>query len=212
MVTKKPVSTESRAASKSSPRVQPRLATPSAAASESAVASASAAATKPRVRAAARRAPRENTASALRSLKRLLDESQDQLSLVHGVLEELCERQEALAAWQMEFSKRLMMLDEAQWRALEDLAGTHFGHPVERMFGPQHPKDFSANDNLNDASEYFDAMSKDLTRKRHERQQQGERTVRRSLLPRYGAGDDGTEGSEGAPESVLVLPAKPELH
>ena len=212
MVTKKPATTESRAAAKSSTRSAPLpvsvpaktpLVTPPKASAKVPV--------KARVRSAAQRAPRESTASALRSLKRLLDESQDQLSLVHGVLEELCERQEALAAWQMEFSKRLMMLDEAQWRALEDLAGTHFGHPVERMFGPQHPKDFSANDNLNDASEYFEAMSKDLTRKRRERQQQGERTGRRNLLPRSET-DEENAGPDGAPESVLVLPAKPELH
>jgi hypothetical protein len=65
----------------------------------------------------------DDLVGAVRSLRRKVEEGLDQLSLIQGVLEELCERQEALSAWQMEFAKRTVTLGEAQWRALEGLAG-----------------------------------------------------------------------------------------
>lgn len=62
--------------------------------------------------------PASDLVAAVRSLKRKVEENLDQLALVHGVLEELCERQEALASWQMEYAKRTLSLGEAQWHAL----------------------------------------------------------------------------------------------
>lgn len=152
--------------------------------------------------------PSRKTATPAVDLKRSIDEMYDQIALVHGVLEEICERQEALAAWQMEFSKRVIMLDEAQWRALEDLAGTHFGHPMQRMRGEKHTPDYSANDSLKDASEYMDSMNEDLARRRRERSQKTTKRQRRV----GGLGEESSEAADTRPESILVLPSKPDVH
>ncbi|MBX9703237.1 MAG: hypothetical protein K2X39_03700, partial [Silvanigrellaceae bacterium] len=57
----------------------------------------------------------------------------EQIGLIHGVLEEICERQELLSLWQIQHAKRMATLDEAQWRVLEDMIGKGFQHPVERI-------------------------------------------------------------------------------
>lgn len=146
-------------------------------------------------------------------LKKTLEHTQEQIALVHGVLEELCERQEALAAWQMEFSKRVMLLDEAQWRALEDLAGARFDHPMQRVSGRADAlPDYNGADSLDEASEYFDAMSKDLDKKRKKRREKGRREEGRALKARGGSKKDGKDVNENAAESILVMPPKSEVH
>ena len=52
---------------------------------------------------ASTRLPKVNSGQAV---LRKFDYLQDQLSLIHGVMEELCERQEAMAAWHMECAKQ----------------------------------------------------------------------------------------------------------
>lgn len=150
--------------------------------------------------------------AGLKAIQKTLEQTQEQISLLHGVLEELCERQEALASWQMEVSKRLVALSEAQWRVLEDIAGTDLGHPVERIFGNhEYPlKDYNEVDALDDADNFFDSVSKDLTEKRSFRRKKA------SQVTSHGKGGKTREGSEAqaqeVPESILVLPTKPDVH
>jgi hypothetical protein len=173
---------------------------------------------KPRARAAATLAKSKPLVSKNEAeIKRMLGETQDQLSLIHGVLEELCERQEALAAWQMEFSKRLVTLQEAQWRSLEDLAGVDMGRPVEKAFGIQldqvDPE--SMEDQFDEASKVVDDVNSHAMPKRAER-------IRRRRDPlRTGAQASVSDGTESAaelvdndrsPESVFVMPTKVDVH
>lgn len=170
---------------------------------------------KPRARAAAVVA---KPASSVVELKRLLLETQDQLSLIHGVLEELCERQEALSAWQMEFSKRLVTLQEAQWRSLEDLAGVDMGNPVEKAFGIQIEGTEFGNleDQLDEAQKLVeqvnsDAMSKRAVRMRKRKTSASVDTAQEDEL--------GVEHPDREPlrretslESVFVIPEKVDVH
>jgi len=207
---------------------------------------------KPRTRAAASLAkskpvsaplvkprPKPTAASLLRSkpdaeLKRLLLETQDQLCLIHGVLEELCERQEALAAWQMEFSKRLVSLQEAQWRSLEDLAGVDMGRPVEKAFGfrpdsvPSEVDDSS--DQLEDAHRMMEEVNSHALPKRAERLRKRRDPFRSGdhnsdpLSDDEGAGEVGLKASragastgsghlqDSPPDSVFVMPTKVDVH
>jgi len=150
-------------------------------------------------------------------LKRLMLETQDQLALIHGVLEELCERQEALSAWQMEFSKRLVTLQEAQWRSLEDLAGIDMGDPVGKAFGV--PLEQTAVDEdidgLNEANKMMEQINTEATPKRALRMQK-----RRDPLRQEGhdasSVDSQEDGSslpqENGLESVFVVPTKVDVH
>lgn len=60
--------------------------------------------------------------ATLGSVHKLLQQTQEQISLLYGVLEELCERQEMLAQWQSEFGKRMLDLQESQSWTLQDVA------------------------------------------------------------------------------------------
>lgn len=151
-------------------------------------------------------------------LKRLLAETQDQLSLIHGVLEELCERQEALAAWQMEFSKRLVSLQEAQWRSLEDLAGVDMGSPVEKAFGVQiddlNPE--MMDDQLDEANKMLDEINSQAMPKRAERIRRRRDPLRPSsqiMDPEDTvAGESDLRAQESSPASVFVMPVKVDVH
>lgn len=141
-------------------------------------------------------------------LKRKMEENLDQLSLVQGVLEELCERQEALAAWQMEFAKRTVTLGEAQWRALEGLAGQSafagFRSKADLMLAHKNAAAESASrasagafkgtgpeasaseasfvDSLDEATDYLGGLSSDLARRREVRRRvHSERVSRRQM-------------------------------
>lgn len=156
--------------------------------------------------------------SSIAELKRLLLETQDQLSLIHGVLEELCERQEALSAWQMEFSKRLVTLQEAQWRSLEDLAGVDMGNPVEKAFGVQFDTSDPAHldDQLDEAQKLMEQVNSDAMSKR------AVRLRKRKSAPRTEptSEEDSLSGqlepeslrSDTSPESVFVIPEKVDVH
>jgi len=116
----------------------------------------------------------------VRALRRKVEESLDQMSLVQGVLEELCERQEALAAWQMEFAKRTISLGEAQWRALEGLSGQAAFAGLQAKSQVQSirraaeaaetsvPRE-STDDSLNEASAFLVGLSDDLAKRREVR-------------------------------------------
>ncbi|MEY2988832.1 MAG: hypothetical protein RJB13_2353 [Pseudomonadota bacterium] len=169
---------------------------------------------KPRARgarapSAARVAPAE--------LKRLMLETQDQLALIHGVLEELCERQEAMSAWQMEFSKRLVNLQEAQWRSLEDLAGIDMGDPVSKAFGVPLEPDAAEDDvdGLNEANKMMEQINSEATSKRAMRMQKKKDPLRRDDDDSVSAESSG-EGSslrqENRIESVFVVPTKVDVH
>ena len=54
---------------------------------------------------------------ALLSLRKI-DHIQEQMSLLHGVMEELCERQEAMAMWHMEFAKKVFRYLDPQARKI----------------------------------------------------------------------------------------------
>lgn len=163
----------------------------------------------------ARRKVKETSPS---ELKRLLAETQDQLSLIHGVLEELCERQEALAAWQMEFSKRLVSLQEAQWRSLEDLAGVDMGRPVEKAFGVQiddlNPD--MMDDQLDEANKMLDDLNSQAMPKRAERIRRRRDPLRpnssltESEDPVADTAD--LQAQESSPASVFVMPVKVDVH
>jgi hypothetical protein len=156
--------------------------------------------------------------SSTSELKRLLLETQDQLSLIHGVLEELCERQEALSAWQMEFSKRLVTLQEAQWRSLEDLAGVDMGNPVEKAFGIQFDGADPAglDDQLEEAQKLMEQVNSDSMSKRAVRLRKRKSSPRPEFTPE----DDPLTGKpepeslrrETSPESVFVIPEKVDVH
>lgn len=171
---------------------------------------------KPKARARRSTSP-AGRAPVTSELKRLMLETQDQLALIHGVLEELCERQEALSAWQMEFSKRLVTLQEAQWRSLEDLAGIDMGDPVAKAFGvplDQVNAEEEA-DGLNEANKMMEQINADATSKRATRLQKRRDPFRQ---------DDTESGSEdpedrsttirqdGRIESVFVVPTKVDVH
>ncbi|NBO38636.1 hypothetical protein EBU99_08645 [bacterium] len=177
---------------------------------------------KPRSRAGASTktaAPSSRLKSSNLEVKRLLRETQDQLSLIHGVLEELCERQEALAAWQVEFSKRLVTLQEAQWRSLEDLAGVDMGRPVEKAFGIQfdHADPEALDDQLDEAHKMMDQVNSDALPKRAARLRKRKDPLRPSDVP-----DDSVDESdslsahasqrEQSPESIFVMPSKVDVH
>lgn len=169
---------------------------------------------KPRSRA---RAAVSKPASSMAELKRLLLETQDQLSLVHGVLEELCERQEAMSAWQMEFSKRLVTLQEAQWRSLEDLAGVDMGDPVEKAFGVQFEgvDPDILDDHLDEAHKMMEQVNSDAMPKRATRLRK-RRDPFRSVASQYDSSADlVTEEAlprENSPQSVFVIPSKVDVH
>lgn len=173
---------------------------------------------KPRARAGAALAKAKPLVSKSEAeVKRLLVETQDQLSLIHGVLEELCERQEALAAWQMEFSKRLVTLQEAQWRSLEDLAGVDMGRPVEKAFGIQldqvDPE--SMEDQFDEASKVVDDVNSQAMPKRAERIRKRRDPLRTGAHANPSDGlDSETEALEKdrSPESVFVMPTKVDVH
>lgn len=152
-------------------------------------------------------------------LKRLLCETQDQLSLIHGVLEELCERQEALAAWQLEFSKRLVTLQEAQWRSLEDLAGIDMGRPVEKAFGIQiDPADPEGkDDHWDEANKMLEDVNTQAMPKRAERI----RRKRDPLRPSHSTVSENEDAPEfveelrdheSSPASVFIMPPKVDVH
>lgn len=151
-------------------------------------------------------------------IRRLLAETQDQLSLIHGVLEELCERQEAMAAWQMEFSKKLVSLQEAQWRSLEDIAGVDMGRPVEKAFGIRLDQfDPETEDNhLDEANKMLDEVNHQSMPKRAERM----RKRRDPLRPRTESTTADQEDfaleerpkQDAAVDSVFVVPAKVDVH
>jgi hypothetical protein len=169
---------------------------------------------KPRSRA---RAAVPKPASSMAELKRLLLETQDQLSLVHGVLEELCERQEAMSAWQMEFSKRLVTLQEAQWRSLEDLAGVDMGNPVEKAFGVQFegvdPE--VLDDHLDEAHKMMEQVNSDAMPKRATRLRKRRDPLRQATSQDESSADLVTEEAlprETSPQSVFVIPAKVDVH
>ncbi|NBX17380.1 MAG: hypothetical protein EBR09_08450 [Proteobacteria bacterium] len=151
-------------------------------------------------------------------IRRMLAETQDQLSLIHGVLEELCERQEALAAWQMEFSKRLVSLQEAQWRSLEDLAGVDMGSPVEKAFGVQVAEGEAdhGEDQLDEAEKMLEEINTQAMPKRADRMR------KRRDFPRPPAVTDefsdeesvniDVPAKETAPDSIFVMPQKVDVH
>lgn len=150
-------------------------------------------------------------------IKRLLVETQDQLSLIHGVLEELCERQEAMAAWQMEFSKRLVTLQEAQWRSLEDLAGVDMGRPVEKAFGIQldqvDPE--AMEDQFDEASKVVDEINSHAMPKRAERIRKRRDPLRPVSHEASASASDAeleSTNQDKSPESVFVMPAKVDVH
>lgn len=153
-------------------------------------------------------------------IRRLLAETQDQLSLIHGVLEELCERQEALAAWQMEFSKRLVTLQEAQWRSLEDLAGVDMGRPVEKAFGLQleHTDPEALDDQLDEASRLLDELNSQSQPKRADRLRRRRsplfrRSQENAINEEVSSADDLPKQEAQTPlESVFVMPAKVDVH
>jgi hypothetical protein len=171
---------------------------------------------KPKAR-SRRASTRAGAAPAPAELKRLLLETQDQLSLIHGVLEELCERQEALSAWQMEFSKRLVTLQEAQWRSLEDLAGIDMGDPVAKAFGVPLEQGAAEDDvdGLTEANKMMEQVNADATSKRAARMQ-------KRKDPLHRAGDDSASVDSSADgtslrqdnrvESVFVVPTKVDVH
>lgn len=155
--------------------------------------------------------------SSMAELKRILLETQDQLSLVHGVLEELCERQEAMSAWQMEFSKRLVTLQEAQWRSLEDLAGIDMGSPVEKAFGVQlDGADLeSLEDQFDDAQKMMEQINSEAMPKRATRLRKRKENSRVVHTQQDSSSDrvvDGTLSRETSPESVYVIPVKVDVH
>ena len=162
-------------------------------------------------------ASRELATSSPAELKRLMLETQDQLSLIHGVLEELCERQEALSAWQMEFSKRLVTLQEAQWRSLEDLAGVDMGDPVGKTFGVPLDGDEpeSESDQLDEANKLMDQINADAMSKRAVRMRKRKDPLRPAELQGESddeiSADDSTK-RETPPESVFVIPPKIDVH
>jgi hypothetical protein len=173
---------------------------------------------KPRTRAGAG-ALTAKSPSSVSELRRLLLETQDQLSLIHGVLEELCERQEALSAWQMEFSKRLVTLQQAQWRSLEDLAGVDMGGPVEKAFGIQMEllDSESADDHLDEANQMMEQVNSEALPKRAVRLRKRRHPLRSGATTAdETAPDSEAQGqnleSETAPESVFVMPDKVDVH
>lgn len=172
--------------------------------------------TKPRVRSSRTRSgPRATIQNA--DLKRLMLETQDQLALIHGVLEELCERQEALSAWQMEFSKRLVTLQEAQWRSLEDLAGIDMGDPVSKAFGVHLEQGASEEDvdGLNEANKMMEQVNTEAMSKRVVRLQRRKDPLR-SDASAVSSGETNTEESalrrDSIPDSVFVVPTKVDVH
>jgi len=170
---------------------------------------------KPRARVAAAVA---KPVSSIAELKRLLVETQDQLSLIHGVLEELCERQEALSAWQMEFSKRLVTLQEAQWRSLEDLAGVDMGNPVEKAFGVQFENSDPAQleDQLDDAQKLMEQVNSDAMSKRAVRLRKRKGASRMESVSEddilWGQSAVESLREDTSPESVFVIPEKVDVH
>lgn len=155
--------------------------------------------------------------ASMAELKRILLETQDQLSLIHGVLEELCERQEAMSAWQMEFSKRLVTLQEAQWRSLEDLAGVDMGSPVEKAFGIQLERTDleSMDDHLDEAHKMMEQVNSDAMPKRATRLRKRRDPLRVSPVEEEPSSDPVVEGAlsrETSPESVFVIPEKVDVH
>lgn len=170
---------------------------------------------KPRTRAAATRTTVPRTDP---HIKRLLAETQDQLSLIHGVLEELCERQEALAAWQMEFSKRLVTLQEAQWRSLEDLAGVDMGRPVEKAFGIQlsDAEPEASDDHFDAAGKMLDEINTQAMPKRAERMRKRRDFPRPSAVEPESSDEDSINvdirAQDNSPESVFVMPSKVDVH
>lgn len=167
---------------------------------------------KPRAR--TRRSGSNTAAASHAELKRLMLETQDQMALIHGVLEELCERQEALSAWQMEFSKRLVTLQEAQWRSLEDLAGIDMGDPVAKAFGV--PLDQATPDDevdgLNEANKMMEQINTDATAKRAGRLQKRRDPLRSAAVEPADSADEQAVRHEAVPESVFVIPTKVDVH
>lgn len=79
--------------------------------------------------------PKPTTALlAISQLKGKLEELTDQMGAIHGVLEEICERQEVLANWQFEFSKKLLTLEDLQWQSLSEILKSDLGEPVSTVF------------------------------------------------------------------------------
>lgn len=167
---------------------------------------------KPRAR-TRRSGPNAATASNA-ELKRLMLETQDQMALIHGVLEELCERQEALSAWQMEFSKRLVTLQEAQWRSLEDLAGIDMGDPVAKAFGvplEQVTPDDDV-DGLTEANKMMEQINSDATVKRAGRLQKRRDPLRSAASEPGDSDEEQAVHRDAVPESVFVIPTKVDVH
>lgn len=115
--------------------------------------------------------PSAEIVAAVRTLKRKVEENLDQLALVHGVLEELCERQEALASWQMEYAKRTLSLGEAQWHALNAFsrrpgARAKTAVPPRPKGNGVHEPDEGFDDLLDDATAFLTELSGDLLRRK----------------------------------------------
>jgi hypothetical protein len=170
---------------------------------------------KPRTRGVASRPKVTGTDPDIR---RMLAETQDQLSLIHGVLEELCERQEALAAWQMEFSKRLVSLQEAQWRSLEDLAGVDMGSPVEKAFGIQLSDGElgDADDQLEEAGKMLEDINSQAMPKRADRMRKRRDFPRPPTVDSKESEEESiamdVPAKETAPDSIFVMPPKVDVH
>jgi hypothetical protein len=163
----------------------------------------------------------EAFSETLRALKRKIEENLDQLALVQGVLEELCERQEALSAWQMEFAKRTVSLGEAQWRALEGLAGQSafagFRSKAELLSAHKNAAaeasstDAPFNDSLDEATEFLGGLSADLAQRREVRSRvHSERATTRRRAGESGNGSpQGTKGAKGGPRNGDAQEAPP---
>ena len=145
------------------------------------------------------RAQRVTLAQVQLQMQQQMESTQEQLGLIHAVLEELCERQEAVAAWQMEFSKRIVMLSESHWRALEELTGSDFGNPVERAFSDIGPVDPENLDKFDEMGDNLDALNNEYAMMREDR--------RKSEIRRSKKRDKELPPAE-IKDSIMIVPTK----
>jgi hypothetical protein len=128
---------------------------------------------------------------------RALEEAQDQLALIHGVLEELCERQEAMVAWQLDFAKHIMAMQSTSQSGSLTTVPNKFDDALETV---------------ENAEDLFESMEEDFSKKRDKRKLKSAQAAKRSTHAAGFTGDEDSENNEASVDSILVLPNSPFVH
>ena len=147
-----------------------------------------------------------NILNELAHLKRHNQQLQEQMTMIHGAFEELCERQESSHAVQIEFASRMTALHERQLDSMTHLIKLFHG----KFFDAAHVS-HSKTTNTHSADELESAVKlslsseKLLLKKRAFRLRASARHSRRLRV-------SGLEGEVVFDDAILVLPDNSDVH